>query len=65
MLLRGRPGPIKRNPFVILSRTTLIVIIIVIAAIAAASLGGLFYQRNKAGTVEIRLDKDGIRIEGN
>ena len=48
-----------------LSRTTLIVIIIVISAIAAASLGGLLYQRNKAGTVEIRLDKGGIRIEGN
>jgi hypothetical protein len=48
-----------------LSRNTLIAIIIVIAAIAAASLSALVYQRNKAGSVEIHLDKGGIRIEGN
>lgn len=48
-----------------LSRTALIAIIIVLAILAAGSLGGLLYQHNKADTVEIHFDKNGLRIEGN
>ena len=47
------------------SRNTLIAIIIVVSVIAAASLAGLYHQRSKAGTVEIQLDKGGLRIERN
>lgn len=57
-------SPEKRDAMT-LSRTALIAIIIVLALIASGSLGAFLYQNNKAGTVEIRLDKNGLRIEGN
>ena len=49
----------------ILSRTTLIAIIVVLAAIAAASLAGYVYEQNKASGIEIRIDKNGLRIDEN
>lgn len=61
----SRPDAARGEGTMNVSRNTLIAIIIVVAAIAAASLAGLIYQRNKAGSVEIHLDKGGIRIEGN
>jgi hypothetical protein len=61
----SRPDAVRGEGIMNLSRNTLIAIIIVMAAIAAASLAGLIHQRNKAGSVEINLDKGGIRIEGN
>lgn len=48
-----------------ITRTMLIMIILVMAAIAAGSLGAFLNQRNKAGTVEIQFNKDGIRIDRN
>lgn len=43
----------------------LIMIILVMGAIALGSMAAFLNQRNKAGTVEIQLNKDGIRIDRN
>lgn len=55
----------EKSLVMMLSRTTLVAIIIVLAILAAGSLGAFLYQNSKTGTVEIRLDKNGLRIEGN
>ncbi|MCA3618077.1 MAG: hypothetical protein IOC56_02135 [Methylobacterium sp.] len=47
------------------NRTMLVIITLVIAAIAIGTFGVLLQQRKKAGTIEIQINKDGMRIERN
>lgn len=48
-----------------LSRTALITIIIVLALAVVGSLAALMHERNQPGGVEIRLDKNGLKIQEN
>ena len=65
--LRETPHPIRTTSTIImtLSRTALITIIIVLALAVVGSLAALMHERNQPGGVEIRLDKNGLKIQEN
>ena len=48
-----------------LSRNALIAIIITLALVVIGSLAVLIQERNKPNGIEIRLDKNGLRIQEN
>jgi hypothetical protein len=47
-----------------LSRNALIAIILLLAVAIAGGLAAWVYDRNREGGVEIRFDRNGLRIEG-
>lgn len=48
-----------------LSRTALIAIIVVLALAVVGGLAALIHERNQPNGIEIRLDKNGLRIQEN